>query len=275
VTPEIKTPLTPRSRSASGIAVGALSFPLLVFLALPLAALFYRASFANVVGTLQQESAWQAIHLSITTTLTTTFIVVLSGTPVAYLLARRTFRFKRLLDTLIDLPSVMPPSVAGVALLMAFGRQGVIGPLLDLFGISIAFTSVAVVIAQTFIAVPFYIRAATLGFAAIDREIEQSAMLDGATNLQVFRHITVPLSWAALVSGAVTAWARALGEFGATILFAGNFPGRTQTMPLAIYIGFEIDLDIALTLSVILITLAAASLFTVRILLQRFQAQIE
>jgi molybdate transport system permease protein len=275
VTPEDKTSPPSRPRLASGIAVGALSFPLLLFLALPLAALFYRASFANIAATLQQESVWQAIHLSITTTLTTTFIVIIAGTPVAYLLARHSFRYKRLLDTLIDLPSVMPPSVAGVALLMAFGRMGVIGPLLDFFGISIAFTAIAVVIAQTFIAVPFYIRAATLGFAAIDREIEQSAMLDGATNLQVFRYITVPLSWAALVSGAVTAWARALGEFGATILFAGNFPGRTQTMPLAIYIGFEIDLDIALTLSVILITLAAASLFLVRALLNRYQFQHE
>ncbi|MCB0222962.1 MAG: ABC transporter permease subunit, partial [Anaerolineae bacterium] len=137
--------------------------------------------------------------------------------------------------------------------LMAFGRRGILGSYLEIMGVSIAFTQIAVVMAQTFVAAPFYVKAAILGFSSIEPELEQAAALDGASGRQIFRFITIPLSWMALLSGMVMTWARALGEFGATIIFAGNFPGRTQTMPLAIYIGFELDLDVALTLAVILI----------------------
>jgi molybdate transport system permease protein len=158
--------------------------------------------------------------------------------------------------------------VAGVALLMAFGREGVLGGLLGRLGVHIAFTPVAVVLAQMFIAAPFYIKAAMIGFANIDIELEQSASLDGASAWQVFRYVTVPLSWSALLSGSVLSWARALGEFGATIIFAGNFPGRTQTMPLAIYIGFQLDLDIALTLSVILVGFSFLALMVIKGLLR-------
>ncbi len=194
-------------------------------------------------------------------------LILIFGTPLAFALARRAFRFQRFVDTLIDLPIVVPPAVAGVALLMAFGRRGLLGGTLELMGVQIAFTTIAVVMAQVFISAPFYIKSASLGFAAIEPEFEQAASLDGASTWQKFRHVIVPLSWTALVSGAVLAWARALGEFGATIIFAGNFPGRTQTMPLAIYIGFELDLSIALTLSVIMIGLSFLALLVVRLVL--------
>jgi molybdate transport system permease protein len=170
---------------------------------------------------------------------------------------------------LIDLPTVLPPAVAGVALLLAFGRRGLLGSYLEAAGLHIAFTQTAVVIAQTFISAPLFIKAAIVGFGAVERELEQAASLDGASRWEVFRHITIPLAWTALLSGAVLAWARALGEFGATIIFAGNFPGRTQTMPLAIYIGFELDLGVAITLSIILVGFSFLVLIAVKALLYR------
>lgn len=238
--------------------------PLLVFLTLPLLALFLRTSPATFFEKINQGQVLQTIELSIITSAITVGITLILGTPVAYLLSQRRSRFHRVIDTLIDLPTVLPPSVAGVALLMAFGRRGLLGPTLESLGITIPFTIVAVVLAQTFIASPFYVKAATLGFAAIDPELKQAAALDGASRWQIFRHIILPLSWMSLLSGSVMAWARALGEFGATIIFAGNFPGRTQTMPLAIYIGFEIDLNIALTLSIILVCISFLTLIIVK-----------
>ena len=246
-----------------------LSFPFLAFLILPLLALLSRARLGQLLDNLRQVEVYQAIALSLNTSTLAALASIVLGTPVAYLMARRSFRFKRALDTLIDLPTVLPPAVAGVALLMAFGRRGLIGSYLEAWDLHIAFTQTAVVIAQTFISAPLYIKSAIVGFTAIDRELEQAAALDGATPWSVFRHITVPLSWTALLSGAVLTWARALGEFGATIIFAGNFPGRTQTMPLAIYIGFELDLNVALTLSVILIGFSFLVLIAVKVLLQR------
>ena len=207
--------------------------------------------------------------MSLLTSLTTTGVTLLLGTPVAYLLAQRRSRFYRMVDTLIDLPTVLPPSVAGVALLIAFGRRGLFGTLFTALDIGIPFTTLAVVMAQTFIAAPYYVKAAAIGFASIDLELKQAAELDGASRWQVFRHIVLPLSWTALLSGCVMTWARALGEFGATIIFAGNFPGRTQTMPLAIYIGFEIDLNVALALAVILVCFSFLTLIVVKSILHR------
>ena len=246
-----------------------LSIPLLFFLALPLVALFLRTSPVRLLANLSDPQVIQAVSLSLVTTLLTLAITIIFGTPVAYLLARRDFPFRRAIDTLLDLPTVLPPSVAGVALLMAFGRRGLLGDWFEVLGIHIAFTQTAVVLAQTFVAAPFFVRAAILGFASIEPELEQAAALDGASGWQVFRRITLPLSWTALISGSVMTWARALGEFGATIIFAGNYPGRTQTMPLAIYIGFELDLDVALTLSVILVGCSFLVLMVVKGLLQR------
>jgi molybdate transport system permease protein len=178
-------------------------------------------------------------------------------------------RLHGLVDTLVDLPTVLPPAVAGVALLMAFGRRGLIGSWLLPLGIEIPFTPVAVVLAQLFIAAPLYIKTAAVGFSNIDWELKKAAALDGANRWQTFRFVVAPNGLNALLSGSALTWARALGEFGATIIFAGNFPGRTQTMPLAIYIGFEIDLNVALTLAVILIGISFAVLLFLKIILSQ------
>ena len=156
--------------------------------------------------------------------------------------------------------------MAGLSLLLVFGRRGWVGAPLDQLGIRITFTELAVIMAQTFIAVSLFIRAASIGFAAVEPELEDAAAIDGANRWQSFWRITLPLSRRAVLTGVALAWARALGEFGATIIFAGNFPGRTQTMPLAIYLGFELDLDVAVTLSVILIGLSFAALMAIKLI---------
>jgi molybdate transport system permease protein len=253
-----------------------LALPLLLFLVLPLAALLTRVSLADLWNTLQEQQVTQAIRLSLVTSLVTTLVTLLFGTPLAYLLSQRKTRFTRFVDTLIDLPIVLPPSVAGVALLMAFGRRGLFGPALSILGIEIPFTLVAVIMAQTFVAAPYYVKAAAIGFSGIDIELKQASALDGAGQFQTFRYIDLPLTSTAMLSGLVMTWARALGEFGATIIFAGNFPGRTQTMPLAIYIGFELDMEVALTLSIILIGLSFLSLIIVKgVLHRKLEADLE
>jgi molybdate transport system permease protein len=244
-----------------------LSLPLIAFLVVPLTALLLRLSPAALLSHLFRPEVAQAIALSMATTTTTLLITLLVGTPVGFLLGRRRFHGRQLVDTLIDLPMVLPPAVAGIALLLAFGRRGIFGQYLDELGIHIAFTQSAVVLAQLFVAAPFYVKSAAAGFEAIDSELEQAAALDGANWWQVFSLITLPLARTALLGGAVMTWARALGEFGATIIFAGNFPGRTQTMPLAIYLGFEVELNIALTLSVILLAASFLVLLVVKGLL--------
>lgn len=243
---------------------GLLGLPLLIFLALPIAALLIRSTPAELLDHLRNPAVGQAIAVSLKTTLVSIIAIVVLGTPLAQILGLRNFRGKRLVETLVDLPTVLPPSVAGVALLITFGRRGLLGGWLEGLGADLAFSQVAVVMAQTFVAAPFFIRTAAVGFAAVDKELVQAAMLDGAGGWRLFREVILPLAAPSALSGAVMSWARALGEFGATIIFAGNFPGRTQTMPLAIYIGFEVDLDTALTLSVILILLSFASLLLIR-----------
>jgi molybdate transport system permease protein len=272
-----ETPLT-RTRTAAAPVVrrrggrpawllALASLPLLLFLLVPLIALVLRVSPTDLLGRLADPEVAPAIWLSIWTTLCTAGMTLLAGTPLAFLLARYRFRGRTALDTLLDLPMVMPPSVAGIALLLAFGRRGMLGASLDVWGVQIAFTPLAVILAQTFVAAPFYVKSATAGFAGVDRDLEQAAQVDGASPTQVIRLITVPLAWPALLGGLVMTWARALGEFGATIIFAGNFPGRTQTMPLAIYLGFERDLDVALSLAFILLLTSFAILLFVRFVL--------
>ncbi len=245
------------------------ALPLLAFICLPLAALLLRAEPGSIWANLRAPEVGQAITLSLATTLVTVGLTFVLGTPVAYYLAHRHYRFFRLVDTLVELPTVLPPAVAGVALLMAFGRRGLVGNWLTPLGIGIPFTSVAVVMAQLFIAAPLYIKSAAQGFAAIDCELRKSAALDGANRWETFRYMMLPMSWTAVVTGLVMTWARALGEFGATIIFAGNFPGRTQTMPLAIYIGFEMNLDTALTLAVILMIVSFLVLILVKWILHQ------
>jgi molybdate transport system permease protein len=245
------------------------SLPLLIFLILPIIALLLRTPPSLLLAHINDFEVLQALGVSLNTTLIATLIIVLTGTPVAFFLSRHHLPWQRFIDTLIDLPTVLPPAVAGLALLLAFGRRGLLGNYLDLFGIQVAFTRTAVILAQVFIATPFYVKSAVIGFSSIDPELEQAASLDGASGWQIFRYVVLPLSWSALVGGSMLSWARALGEFGATIIFAGNFPGVTQTMPLAIYIGFEIDLEKALTLSVILVGCSFLVLMLVRMVLRR------
>jgi molybdate transport system permease protein len=241
-----------------------LTLPFLLFILIPLLALFLQISPAVLLSSLNQGQVNQAIRLSLATSTCSVVLTVLIGTPVAYLLSHRSTPLTRLVDTLVDLPTVLPPAVAGVALLMAFGRHGLVGAWLSSLDIQIPFTPLAVVMAQTFIASPLYIKSAAIGFSSIDCELKKAAALDGASHWQVFRFVSVPMCWSSLLSGCVMTWARALGEFGATIIFAGNFPGRTQTMPLAIYIGFEIDMNVALTLSIILIVLSFLTLIVLK-----------
>jgi len=240
------------------------SLPFVLFLLVPIAAIVLRISPADFWTNLNRAQVFQAVRLSLVTSVVTVIVSALFGTPVAYLISHRHYRVARWVDILVDLPTVLPPAVAGVALLMAFGRRGLLGGVLSNFGLSIPFTTLAVILAQTFIAAPLYIKSAALGFAEVDCELRKSAALDGANRWQTFRFIMVPIASRALISGAVMTWARALGEFGATIIFAGNFPGRTQTMPLAIYLGFELDLQVALTLSVILIVLSFLTIVLVK-----------
>lgn len=239
---------------------------LLLFLAVPLVALVLRAAEqTDALDAVTSETVRQAIRLTFVTSLISLGIVLLLGTPLAYALARGRMPGGRLIDTVIDLPMVLPPAVAGIALLMAFGRRGIVGQHLDAVGITVGFTSIAVVMAQVFVSVPYYVRAARAGFTRVDRAVEEAAADLGATPGAVFRTVTLPLVRPNLAAGAVLAWARAVGEFGATIMFAGNFAGKTQTMPLAIYGRYEAgDLDTALILSVVLLAAAMLVLLAVR-----------
>lgn len=233
-----------------------MALPFLLFISLPILQLFFKIDPSEFVASIQTREVVQAIYLSLRTTLVSVVMTIFFGTPVAYLLHHRKLWLARFADTLIDLPTVLPPAVAGLALLLVFGRMGWIGKILNLAGIQIPFTTAAVVLAQTFIAAPYYIRSTTMGFSNVSCEIKRAAALDGASRWQVFRYIMVPMSWMAIINGCVLTWARALGEFGATILFAGNLSGKTQTMPLAIYLGFQVNMQSAITLSVILIVVS-------------------
>ncbi len=246
------------------LLLGLAAVPIIFFLLAPLIALVAQVAPDQFTADLANPQVQQAIQLSVVTTTATTLLTIVAGTPLAYLLARRSFPGRGLLDTLVDLPIVLPPAVAGIALLVAFGREGLIGQYLRVFGLTIPFTPAAVIMAQTFVAAPFFVKAAANGFAGVDRDLEQAAALEQAAPWQVFRHVTVPLAGSALLGGAIMTWARALGEFGATIIFAGNFPGRTQTMPLAIYLGFEVDLPVALTLAAILLGTSFLVIFLVK-----------
>jgi molybdate transport system permease protein len=208
-----------------------------------------------------------ALALSLLTTSISLVLTVVIGIPLALLLARRTFRGQTLVETVIDLPIVLPPSVAGLALLLVFGRRGLLGETLSVLGIEIAFTTLAVIVAQTFVSAPFFIRSARTGFATVDHDLEDAARVDGASERQLFRSITVPLASAALAAGLVMSWARAHGEFGATIMFAGSVAGRTQTLPLVVYAEFQGgDLDASIAAAAILVLAAFGVLVAVRIL---------
>lgn len=237
-----------------------LSGVLPVYLLLPLIALPLVTSPRALVQHLASEMALRALLLTLETTFVATALCVILGTPLAYTLARHRFRGRDVLDTLLNLPITIPPVVAGVALLLAFGRRGLLGKYLDVAGIQIPFTPIAVVMAQLFIASPFFTRAARAGFETVDRNLENVAASLGASPWRVFWTVSVPLARPALIAGVVLAWARALSEFGATMMFAGNFPGRTQTLTLAVMTAMESDIETAVAISVLSLVLAAVAL---------------
>jgi molybdate transport system permease protein len=237
---------------------------LVSLIGLPVLALIWRSFNVNIFHYAVSESAVSALRLSLITSVICVMVSLVTGTPLAYIQARWRFRGKVVLDLLVDLPVVLPPSVAGIALLLAFGREGLMGSGLNRIGISLPFTTAAVVMAQVFVSAPLLVRSARVGFSAIDPQLEEAAKVEGASNLDIFRLIMLPLAGRALLTGIVLAWTRALGEFGATLLFAGNLEGKTQTMPLAIYIGFEQGLGIAVVLSVILLAVSLILLIFIR-----------
>ncbi len=241
----------------------ALTVALLTF---PVAALLLRVPISELARRVASPLVANALWLSVATSVGTTALVAVLGLPVAYVLATRRFRGKRGLETLIDLPMVLPPTVAGVCLLLAFGRTGLVGQLLAPFGVTIPFTTVAVILAQAFVAGPFFINAARAGLEAVDPQYVNAAATLRAPPAYTFLHVQLPLSLPAIVAGAAMTFARALGEFGATITFAGNLPGVTQTMPLAVYIALQTDLEAAITLSAILLVVSFALLFALRAL---------
>jgi molybdate transport system permease protein len=259
---------TTRGIGALGWPVQGLAFLAALTLGLPVVVLVGRALLDGALfGSATIRVVVDALALSLLTTSISLVLTVVIGIPLALLLARRTFRGQTLVETVIDLPIVLPPSVAGLALLLVFGRRGLLGETLSVFGIEIAFTTLAVIVAQTFVSAPFFIRSARTGFATVDHDLEDAARVDGATERQVFRSITMPLASAALAAGLVMSWARALGEFGATIMFAGNVAGRTQTLPLVVYAEFQGgDLDAAIAAAAILVLAAFGVLIAVRIL---------
>ena len=245
-------------------AVG-LAMVLLTLLAVPLLALVLSASPAAILAGATDRLFAPALSLSLRTTAVSLAITVLTGTPLAWWMATSNSRAVRAVDLLVDLPIVIPPAVVGVALLLAFGRRGLLGPSLEALGISIPFTVVAVIMAQVIVSAPFYVQAAANAFRKVEPDMLIVARTLGASPAAAFFRIAVPVALPGLVAGAALAWARALGEFGATLLFAGNLSGRTQTMPLAIYAALESDIRLAAAFSLVLAGFGMVLLFSLRI----------
>ena len=253
------------ARGERSVAAVAALFGL--FLGLPVVVLVARALLDGSLGrAIASRVVLDALALSLVTTAISLVITVALGLPLAFVLARRSFRGKGWIEAIVDLPIVLPPSVAGLALLLVFGRRGLLSPPLEALGISVSFTTIAVILAQTFVSAPFFIRSARTGIASVDPDLEDAARVDGASEGQLFRAITVPLASAALAAGLVMTWARSLGEFGATIMFAGNVEGRTQTLPLVVYAEFQGgDLDASVAAAAILVLAAFGVLIAVRV----------
>jgi molybdate transport system permease protein len=240
---------------------------LVAFLGLPVAALLARAVVdGEVVGVAMRGSVPAALGLSLATTSLSVVATIALGLPLALLLARGQFRGKDLVTAVIDLPMVLPPTVAGLALLLALGRASPIGRFLADTGVVLPFTTAAVVFAQVFVAGPFFVRAARAGLTLVEGELEDAARVDGASEVGVLRFISLPLAAPAMAAGLVMTWARALGEFGATIMFAGNVAGVTQTLPLAVYGEFQSSLEAAIAAAAILVLAALGVLLAVRVL---------
>ena len=242
---------------------------LALLVGLPLAGLASTLSWDELRAGLGQPMALQALRLTLLTTSLSLAVTVSLGTPLAWLAATRRSRWVRVAETIVQLPAVIPPAVAGIALLLAFGRHGVLGRWLAAGGLSLPFTTAAVVLAEVFVSCTYYVQAATAAFAQVDRTHVQVARTLRATPWQAFAKVTLPLALPGLLAGAAMAWSRALGEFGATLLFAGNLPGRTQTLPLAMYAALETDVRAAQALALMLVAIACVTLLTARRLARR------
>ncbi|MFB7708631.1 molybdate ABC transporter permease subunit [Streptomyces sp. NPDC056105] len=261
-----------RRRARPGARRRGVPLPLLVpalvglaFLLLPLIALLVRAPWRSLPEQLTSPEVWQALQLSLICATAATAVSLVLGVPLAWLLARTEFPGRGLVRALVTLPLVLPPVVGGVALLLALGRNGVVGQLLDSwFGITLPFTTAGVVVAESFVAMPFLVISVEGTLRAADPRFEEAATTLGASRFTAFRRVTLPLIMPGIAAGAVLAWARALGEFGATITFAGNFPGRTQTMPLAVYLALQNDPAAAIALSLVLLAVSIAVLAGLR-----------
>lgn len=237
----------------------------LAFLVLPVIGLLMRTPWRQFVQDLSASDTWTALRLSLECATAATGVSLLLGVPLAWLLARTALPGRRLARALVTVPLVLPPVVGGMALLLVFGRNGVLGgSLYRWFGVSLPFTTPGVIMAETFVALPFLVIAVETALQGLDPEMEEAAATSGAGRWQTFRWVTLPNLLPAIGAGAVLSWARALGEFGATITFAGNFPGTTQTMPLAVYLAFQDDPQSAIVLSVVLLAVSVALLAALR-----------
>jgi molybdate transport system permease protein len=237
----------------------------LTFLTLPIVAIFVDSSPADLLDSLGDQGARDALWLSLRTTAAAMAIIVIVGTPAAYLLATRSFRGKALLVTLVELPLVLPPAVAGIALLAAVGPEGLLGGAVDAAGIELTLATAGVVVALTFVASPFYLRQAMAAFAAVDRTLLDASRTLGASEARGFVRVMIPTAMPGLAAGGALALGRAIGEFGATLMFAGSFQGITQTVPLAIYDRFSTDFEGALALSAVLVAVSGAILLSVKL----------
>ncbi len=264
-----------RSDRAAALAAGVATVVLFGFVVTPIVAIFVRAPASTLLDQLHSTVALQALWVSLRTTLIALGLIVVFGTPAAYLLGTTRFRGAGVLTLFLELPLVLPPAVAGIALFAAFGRRGLLGGTLRAFGIQLPFTQAAVVMALAYVALPFYTRQAVASFASMDRQLLGASRTLGAGRARTFFRIALPLARQGLTAGAALAWARALGEFGATILFAGSLQGKTQTLPLAIYDQFSGgNLDGALAMSALLVVVSAGLFVGVRVLLRsRRQAE--
>ncbi|MFF3665679.1 molybdate ABC transporter permease subunit [Microtetraspora malaysiensis] len=237
----------------------------MAFLVLPLAGLLARAPWATLARRLAEPQVLEALRLSLLTATAATAVCLILGVPLAWLLARVEFPGRRLVRALVTVPLVLPPVVGGVALLLVLGRRGLIGQWLDdAFGVTLPFTTAGVVVAEAFVAMPFLVISVEGALRAADRRFEEAAATLGASRWTAFRRVTLPLIAPGVVAGGVLCWARALGEFGATITFAGNFPGRTQTMPLAVYLALETEPEAAIVLSLVLLAVSVIILACLR-----------
>lgn len=223
------------------------------FLFLPLIAVFISMSPQQLIASLNTRAAYQALQLSMETTLIALCITIFLGTPISYWLAKTRFRFQQILRTAVQMPIVSPPAVAGVGLLLVFGRMGLLGHTFDVLGISLSFNTAAVVVAQVFISIPFFISAAMQAFDAVDDQYIAVSRTLGVTKWRTFWRVTLALASPGILSGIALSWGRALGEFGATMMFAGNLPGQTQTLPLAIYTAMQSDTNTAIAMSALLL----------------------